>query len=45
MSNGLSADRRSEGGGRRMGEGAREGLAEWMLRVRRGPRKGLVEGV
>ena len=32
-------------GGRRTGEGTREGWEEWMLRVRRGPRKGLVEGV
>jgi hypothetical protein len=33
------------GGGRRTGDGARETLAEWMLSVRSGPRKGLVEGV
>jgi len=33
------------GGGKRIGDGALDGLAEWMLRVRRGPRNGLVEGV
>lgn len=34
-----------DGGGSRMGDGARDGFAEWMLSVRRGPRKGLVDGV
>lgn len=28
-----------------MGDGALDGLAEWILRVLRGPRNGLVEGV
>ena len=32
-------------GGRRKGEGAREGVPECMLSVRRPPRKGLVDGV
>lgn len=33
------------GGGSDTGEGARDGLAECILRVLMGPRKGLVEGV
>ncbi len=33
------------GEGRGTGEEARDALVEWMFRVRKGPRKGLVEGV
>ena len=32
-------------GGKKIGEGARDGVVEWIFRVRIGPRKGLVEGV
>lgn len=40
-----SYPRLEAGGGNKMGDGALDGLAEWILRVLKGPRNGLVEGV
>lgn len=44
-STGLTEPSWERAGGSMMGEGTREGLVEWRLRVRKGPRKGLAEGV
>ena len=41
----MASSEEEDAGGRRKGEGAREGVPEWMLSVRRPPRKGLVLGV